>query len=329
MSLHRRLVMASVIAMVFSLSACGGAGGPEIATVVPPPLPPPPPPRPPQVTVTAPAAASAPAVPAFPQAVVGGPTIAAPGSTLLPMLQTVQVSVLSASTVGPDTSTMDAGATLILDPDAAQATLNIANGALGVSNAALIREEGTVLFEASGSTVIRLDYSALDWTAFGWWDVYPGGVNPVATEHHSQFVTGFQTPGNAVPTSGSATYIGDTFGTVSGEPLHGTASLQADFGNHTITGTLTDMIVGDPWWSGAFPWNSVSLSASFAAGQSGFSGTTAVTSSPGTYAALMANATGTIVGSFFGPSAQEIGAVWTLFDGTNAATGTIGATRGP
>ena len=36
-----------------------------------------------------------------------------------------------------------------------------------------------------------------------------------------------------------------------------------------------------------------------------------------------ANATGTIDGRFFGPSAQEAGAVWTLFDGTNAAIGTL------
>jgi hypothetical protein len=41
------------------------------------------------------------------------------------------------------------------------------------------------------------------------------------------------------------------------------------------------------------------------------------------------NATGTLEGRFFGPSAQEAGAVWTLFDGTNAAIGTLGGRRGP
>jgi hypothetical protein len=39
------------------------------------------------------------------------------------------------------------------------------------------------------------------------------------------------------------------------------------------------------------------------------------------------NATGTLEGKFFGPSAQEAGAVWTLFDGTKAAIGTLTGKR--
>lgn len=338
MTLHRTLAMASAIAMAFGLTACAGAGVTEIASALPlppPPLPPPPPP-PVTVTVSAPAAASAPAVPAFPQAVAGGPTIAAPGSTVLPLLQAVQVATTSTSTIGPDTATMNGGATLILDPGASRATLNVVNSAVGVSNAVLTRGPQTVFYETSGSTVIRLEFAALEWTAYGSWLAYPGGTNPVTTGHTANFVTGFQTPGSAVPTTGSASYTGNTFGYVYTEAypgvsdtLAGTVDLLANFANGTIIGTLTNMIAGDPWYTGAYPWNSVSLSASFAGGQSVFAGTTAVTSAPGNSLSLAANATGTLVGSFFGPAAQELGAVWTLFDGTRSATGTIGARSGP
>ena len=36
-----------------------------------------------------------------------------------------------------------------------------------------------------------------------------------------------------------------------------------------------------------------------------------------------------IAGLFFGPAAEELGAVWTLSDGTRTAIGTIGAKTGP
>ena len=335
MILDRTLATVSACAMALSLTACGDGGGPTSLVSAPPPTVAPPavpPPTPTPKQLTAPLPASTPALPAFPQAVAGGPTIAAPGSAVLPLLQTVMKS--DSSGTAPDLATMNGGATLVLSSDPYKATFNIANSAIGVTNAALTRTSGTVFVETSGSTVVRLQLAALDWTAYGMWLAYPGGNNPTTAEHAAQFVTGFETPGGAVPTSGSATYSGATFGYVFrdgglADVLTGTANLQANFSNGTITGTLTDMVLGDPWYAGAYPWNSVSLSASFAGGQSRFAGTTAVTSAPGNFGSLKAGATGTIAGSFFGPNAQEVGAVWTLFDGTTAATGSIGARRGP
>jgi len=90
-----------------------------------------------------------------------------------------------------------------------------------------------------------------------------------------------------------------------------------------MTGNLTNMTV-----NGAI-WNSVSLMGTISGGQNSFSGTSAVSSAPAGPFALNSSATGTFSGLFFGPSAQELGAVWTLFDGTNAAEGTIGAKTGP
>jgi hypothetical protein len=104
--------------------------------------------------------------------------------------------------------------------------------------------------------------------------------------------------------------------------LTGDASLQANFGNGSITGNLTNMRAG------GMPWNSVSLMGSISGGQNAFSGTSAATSAPGGIASMNGSATGTFAGMFFGPSAQELGAVWTLHDFTATAIGTIGA-RGP
>lgn len=334
MTIQRIVAAASSLAIVMALSACGGGGASSGVVSAPLPPPPGPPPAPPpasppapptsQIVTTAPAAATAPATPALPQAIAGSPTIAAPGTTLLPLLQTVQVA--KGATIGPDSVTMTAGATLVLNPSARQATFHIANPALDSPNVGLISEPQTVYFETSGNTVIRLWYSALDWTAFGDWTVFPGGVNPVSSEHFAEFITGFQTPGSAVPTTGSASYIGVASG--GRGYISGDANLQANFAARTITGSLTNMTNGS-WDDGYLPWNSVSLSASFAAGQSGFTGTSAVSSAPDNDRALKAGATGTLVGSFFGPLANELGAVWTLFDGTTAATGTIGARKAP
>ena len=70
-------------------------------------------------------------------------------------------------------------------------------------------------------------------------------------------------------------------------------------------------------------WNDVSFSASIGTGTNRFSGTTAATSAPGTGFSLAGSATGTINGAFFGPAAQNVGAVWTLGDGSISAIGTI------
>jgi hypothetical protein len=105
--------------------------------------------------------------------------------------------------------------------------------------------------------------------------------------------------------------------------LTGDATLQANFGAASITGSLTNMTADGT------PWNSVSLLGAISGGQNYFSGTTAVSSTPAGPSSLNGSASGTFAGLFFGPNAQELGAVWTLFDGTSAALGTIGAKTSP
>ena len=136
-----------------------------------------------------------------------------------------------------------------------------------------------------------------------------------------------------MPTTGSATFTGSATGLMyypSGPDalpcncqeltVQGDAAFTANFGARTLTGGLTNMT--RVWWDeGA--WNDVSFSATIAG--NGFSGTTRVTTAPAL--GMGANATGTLEGKFFGPSANEAGAVWTLFDGTNAAIGTLSGKR--
>jgi hypothetical protein len=69
------------------------------------------------------------------------------------------------------------------------------------------------------------------------------------------------------------------------------------------------------------PWNDVSVTSSMISGTSRFSGSTAATSAPVTPYAVSGAATGRIDGGFYGPTATELGAVWSLSDGNTAVIG--------
>ncbi len=140
-----------------------------------------------------------------------------------------------------------------------------------------------------------------------------------------------------IPTSGTATYsqtggVGGTTFAPSGNgvvaaTVSGDANLTANFATGAVTGSFTNM---SAYNTGTFtPWNDVSVNASIAAGTNQFSGSTATTSAPGGNFALKGNAAGHINGSFYGPNANELGAVWTLSngDGTGSAIGVIGARK--
>ena len=110
--------------------------------------------------------------------------------------------------------------------------------------------------------------------------------------------------------------------------LLGDASFTADFGARTVNGSFTNVWAGmSGAWQGGEPvhWNDVAFNSTISG--NAFGGVTAVTSAPPGSLSLSAGAAGTIEGRFFGPSAQEAGAVWTLFDGTRAAIGTLSGSR--
>jgi C-lobe and N-lobe beta barrels of Tf-binding protein B len=155
------------------------------------------------------------------------------------------------------------------------------------------------------------------------------------------YLYGYETPANAVPTTGSAHLAGwafvNVFAPVNGHILEsdlgngaiqGNAALSVDFASGNITGAFTNMRTATTSGPLQFvPWNDVSVTASIAAGTSKFSGTTAVTSAPQNTFSLSASATGHIDGGFYGPAAENLGAIWTLSDGTKSAIGGVVAGR--
>jgi len=248
-----------------------------------------------------------------------GPTFAAgtPTSTVFPLLQTAMVYGSS-------------GATADLVANSAGGNATYQQGALNLNVAAFQAVDPGYRYSSSG-------YDNLDWTRAGYW--VTGGNKwdyDDAVGRNGVFVTGYQTPQAGMPTVGTASYSGLVQGTVFhvGQPddyqggtggsthcacdavaLSGNAFFTANFGTRGVSGSLTGMTAG-----GA-AWNDVAFVSTIAG--NAFSGTTSVTTAPSGWDSLAIGATGTIEGRFFGPTAQEAGAVWTLFDGTNAAMGTL------
>ncbi len=305
-----RLRIAGIAAasfLVLTLAACGGGGGDSFVESTPPP--PVLPPSPPPFAISAPARATVGPGMAPVLANAAGPnfTTGAIEGTTFRLLQTTVA--MNESSIKPDAGVNTAGGT---------ATATATGLAIGI--AGLVAARSTI--DAN-----------LDWTRVGSWafDESPWDYSGFPSQR-GVFVTGYETPEGAMPTTGSATFSGSANGsmfapasTSNGLPcgctevqLTGIATFTVDFGARSLDGTLTEMGITTPWNDVAF--------TSTIMGNS-FSGTTSVTTAPS--GAMGLNATGTLEGRFFGPSAQEAGAVWTLFDGTNAAIGTLGGRRGP
>jgi len=153
-------------------------------------------------------------------------------------------------------------------------------------------------------------------------------ANSGALQSSTAFVFGYETPAAAMPSNGTGTFAGFAAASVykpAGTDIQtsyveGSASFSANFGSGQVIGNFTKMQA-----PGSQAWNDVSLTASIAAGTNRFNGSTAATSAPGTPISLSGSATGQINGAFFGPAAQNLGAVWSLSDGTGSALGTVTA----
>ncbi len=177
----------------------------------------------------------------------------------------------------------------------------------------------------------------LSYVVLGGWisrDGTPPNLSPYKSAGY--FAFGYETSPTAMPASGTASFSGFTFGTaytsVAGHilaaDLQGTATFSTDFASGKLTGALTNIFYGSASTllsvSNA-PWNDVSVNASIGSGTNRFSGATAVTSAPQNTFSLKPSATGRIDGAFYGPAAQNIGAIWTLSDGTTSAIGGVAA----
>jgi len=170
------------------------------------------------------------------------------------------------------------------------------------------------------------------YVAAGMWVQRSGNSGPLQST--SAYSFGYETPGSGMPTTGTAQFAGlasgNVFqtnnGTILSTYVDGKANLSANFSSGQVTGSLTQMQQSSGLSTGGtLPWNDVSLSANLAPGTNRFSGSTAATSAPGTGFSLTGSATGHIDGAFYGPAAQNLGAVWSLSDGSKSAIGAIAA----
>jgi hypothetical protein len=329
---------------------CQGAG--QAACNPPPPAPTPP------LTVTSPVAGlqantaftASPASRPVAGANATAPVIASaprsgfpPAGTAFPLTQSAVL--IAANTVVPDSATNSGGATLVYDEDgtAGDFTLHLLSQGVKLtaqSDYGLSISPAHMVFSSSNIMVDGVDRSlssTLNYALPGVWIVSGASSTSVGA-----FMAGMQTAANAVPTLGTASFLGYGRGSMFNPAALGSASnptgvglieayvtVNANFGSGAITGNLVTWGVFDTSSVGASATtesNGIGFSAQIAAGTNSFTGTTSATSAPPTANgfALKANAAGTIDGQFYGPNAQEVGAVWTLSDGTGSEIGSFG-----
>jgi len=188
--------------------------------------------------------------------------------------------------------------------------------------------------DANFTSIENIAANSSGWTwgysyvAVGSWATRNGNTGPLQSNSFYSF--GYDTPGSGMPTTGTAQFAGiatgNVFqtnnGTIIATEVDGKANLSANFSSGQVTGSLTQMQQSSGLSTGGtLPWNDVSLNASIAPGTNKFSGTTAATSAPGTGFSMAASATGHVDGAFYGPAAQNVGAVWSLSDGSRSAIG--------
>ena len=354
----RQITCAFLVSIAIAACASSGSGGGT--TVVPPPAPqPPPPPQPPPQPPSSqvglyydtgltgsigrpPPASFGPAPAAAQLATSGSPKFLSPGlsgsgatfpsNVTFPALSTS----LEFRSAGLVPVTPNQGATVtVVNMSANSRTLQLVVPSVNVNTT--IFQNNADLNPDEGVTV-NLSYVALGTWGTGTSQRQPW-LSPAWQKELTQFVFGYETPSAAMPTAGTATFDGSAYAyvftsdaTIGAAIVLGGASFSVDFSTGKITGALSNW---QQWGSSDqsnpspsfLPWNDVSISANIGAGTSHFSGTTAATSNPGTKFSLSSSATGNIVGGFYGPGAEEIGAVWSLSDGTSSAIGGVMGAR--
>ena len=273
---------------------------------------------------------AAPGGPEFTDA-FGGPLAIPVGTTFALTESTLK---LTKTAVAADTATDAAGATVT------STEIGLSQSELKIPN---LNVDATTRFTPSAATlpdgrvVSITSHATLDYVQLGEWSVGATAANP--TSELGDFVLGYQTPLGSMPTVGSATYsrVGGVVGDIVTPPsaaqfgnapyqstgVQGDVSLTANFAAGTVTGAFTDMNEGGGVPISALAFNDIGVSATISG--DAFSGTTKVTSTPLNTVGFGSNATGTIAGGFYGRQANDIGAVWTLYDGQNALIGTVGA----
>ena len=182
--------------------------------------------------------------------------------------------------------------------------------------------------------------SYLDYSSFGTW------ISPGANGFFAGAAAGGRpTPIHAMPTMGTATYQGQTFGVGELDAgsflrqsmlIWGDASITADFAHQQVTTDLTDMMSSLTSGTGFNPVGPATPLGSLS-GTANLSGNTYAGSLSGTVNAggSQIPVGGTEQGGFFGPKARETAGTWAVAGSifsppfSFTAIGSFGATRKP
>ncbi len=306
-------------------AACSGAGGgaSNPATATPPAIPAAYSPTGASGTVAAPAAATLGTAPAQTAtaggAVFDGRSGPFPANASFPLIS----SSLQKAPSGLTAAAGDQSATAtVVSTSQNSSTLQLTIPSLNVNST--IKLNTTLV---SGLDQITDGYSYV--VMGGWSQNANQPANTGALQSATAFVFGYETPKAGMPSSGTAEFMGYAMGTVykpTGTDIRsafvdGTAFFEVDFGSGRVSGGINSTRTVQSREA----WNDLLITATIAAGSNKFNGTTAARNTPGTPMSLSSSATGNINGAFFGPAAQNIGAVWSLSDGTGSALGTLTA----
>jgi hypothetical protein len=249
------------------------------------------------------------------------------------------VTAITPGDFGGDDNTTGQGATLRVDPATGTRYLTINNAALGVAdvtataNGTWLDNDGHRLWVPVVANPNQLDYAS-----YGYWILSRqfGQTGP-SRSSVAAWAGGPATPIGSIPVAGDAEYRGSVTGIYNAVLcphcvdfilVGGDVHLLADFAARKISGAMTNMTVsttGAEVTPRIFPLNEIGFSAGIDASRNLFAGTTSIASNPGGEAALAPDAKGAIAGQFYGPSASEVGAVWTISDGTHRIIGSFGA----
>ncbi|HSV29241.1 MAG TPA: transferrin-binding protein-like solute binding protein, partial [Candidatus Omnitrophota bacterium] len=177
--------------------------------------------------------------------------------------------------------------------------------------------DGSVVTVTSHRTRSNLSYSD-----YGTWAVAPtGGPAGVAV-----YAVGSPTPLTAVPTTGSATYLGHAAGTASlggsNYSFKGNTQLTANFAVGSINGQITGLQATGAGGAPAGSMNDIALAGSI--NGNGFAGTAL----PGPAGSLdIGHTSGSFGGGFAGPNAEEASGTFKMEGGGDAVIGSFGARR--
>ena len=312
-------------------AACSGgtsSNGPPITAVIPTPTPPVPPPA---FNVDSATLGPNAPVPASSNTTIAGMAV----GTVLPLRQSVIVTEVN--NVKPSVSAEAGGATLTYQ--GTQTANSVAGPVFQLKvpffgiDVPLTGGSNIEFGSISGKVANALNYTMMvTWTATAPDDVFP--------PQYSMGSTGFQTPSGSVPTSGQATYLGNgTNGAVQGliftqeAPYHppgtiagSSSSFSVNFASGQVTGSLSNL-TATPVSGAPQSWNQINIAATLSGAI--LSGTTSTPAQPGGSLGFGTGSIGKFDGALYGPSGEELGAVWSLKDpaNLNTAFGVVAATK--